>query len=380
MTDRVLPGRTDADAQRVVGPPEAGGAGADPRRPRVLVVDDHKENLLQVKTLLLRAKYDVLTAEDGFTALSLIERAAPDLVLLDVMMPGMSGYEVCERIRARDATRLLPVVMLTALTDVSDRIRGIEAGADDFLSKPFNREELLMRVKSLLRIKALHDQIASKNHLLRTLFGRYVSEDVAADLVADTRRYLSLGGEKREVTVLFGDLRGFTPLSEFLDPQDVVDLLNTYLSQVVETVFEAGGTLDKFHGDGIMAIFGAPVKHEDDPRRAVRCALQIQERVRSIEFPRFPDVRLQMGIGINTGVVVAGNIGSERRMDYTVVGNEVNVAQRFESNAGPGQILITDNTYERVKEVVQVRELGPFRVKGKSELVPVFDVLAWTGS
>ena len=148
------------------------------------------------------------------------------------MMPGMSGYEVCERIRANDATRLLPVVMLTALHDVSHRIRGIAAGADDFLTKPFNREELLTRVKSLLRIKTLYDDIETKNALLRRVFGRYVSEEVAAEIVADPGRHLKLGGEKRDVTVLFGDLRGFTPLAERLDPEDVVEILNVYLSHV----------------------------------------------------------------------------------------------------------------------------------------------------
>ncbi|HEY2920353.1 MAG TPA: response regulator, partial [Candidatus Binatia bacterium] len=188
--------------------------------PRILAVDDNKQNLSLLERALTSAKYEVVTAEDGPTALKLIGSAKPDLVLLDVMMPGMSGYEVCQHIRANEATCLLPVVMLTALTDVADRIRGIEAGADDFLSKPVNREELLTRVKSLLRIKTLHDDVETKNHLLRNLFGRYVSEEVAAEIVADPGRHLKLGGDKREVTILFGDLRGFTPLAEQLDPQD----------------------------------------------------------------------------------------------------------------------------------------------------------------
>ena len=198
--------------------------------PRILAVDDNKQNLDLLTKALTSAQYEVITATDGPTALNLVESAAADLVLLDVMMPGMSGYEVCERIRANETTRLLPVVMLTALHDVSHRIRGIEAGADDFLTKPFNREELLTRVKSLLRIKTLHDDIETKNRLLRTLFGRYVSEEVAAEIIADPERQLKLGGEKREVTVLFGDLRGFTPLAERLDPQDAVDILNVYLT------------------------------------------------------------------------------------------------------------------------------------------------------
>jgi class 3 adenylate cyclase len=349
----------------------------EPPTPRILAVDDNKQNLELLRKALTSARYEVITATDGPTALHLVESASADLVLLDVMMPGMSGYEVCERIRANEDTRLLPVVMLTALHEVSHRIRGIEAGADDFLTKPFNREELLTRVKSLLRIKTLYDDIETRNRLLRTLFGRYVSEEVAAEIVADPGRYLMLGGEKREVTVLFGDLRGFTPLSERLDPQDVVDILNVYLTCVIDTVFEFGGNLDKFRGDGFMAFFGAPMQREDDPSSAVRCALAMQERVKRITFAKFPDLRLNMGIGVNTGTVIAGNVGSERRSDYTLIGNEVNVAQRFEANAGPGQILITGSTYERVKAALEVRDLGLLRVMGKKEGVMAYDVLRW---
>jgi class 3 adenylate cyclase len=345
-----------------------------------LAVDDNQQNLDILRKTLTTAMYEVITATDGSTALSLIDTASPDLVLLDVMMPGMSGYEVCQRIRANEAVHLLPVVMLTALSDVADRIRGIEAGADEFLSKPFNREELLTRVKSLLRIKTLHDDIATKNQLLRTVFGRYVSEELAAEIVADPGRHLKLGGEKREVTVLFGDLRGFTPLAEQLDPQDAVDILNIHLRLVIDTVFEFQGTLDKFRGDGFMAFFGAPIQRQDDPTNAVRCALAMQEGLKHMVFPGFPDLRLNMGIGINTGIVIAGNIGSERRTDYTVIGDEVNVAQRFESNAGPGQILMTGSTYARVKDNVQVRELGLLRVLGKQEGVMAYDVLRWSGT
>src|SRR6266536_5527127 len=231
-----------------------------PSTPRILAVDDNRQNLDLLTKALTAAQYEIITATDGPTALNLVESATADLILLDVMMPGMSGYEVCERIRANETTRLLPVVMLTALHDVSHRIRGIEAGADDFLTKPFNREELLTRVKSFLRIKTLHDDIETKNRLLRTLFGRYVSEEVAAEIIADPERQLKLGGEKREVTVLFGDLRGFTPLAEQLDPQDAVDILNIYLTLVIDTAFRFGGTLDKFRGDGFMAFFGVPVR------------------------------------------------------------------------------------------------------------------------
>jgi adenylate cyclase len=344
---------------------------------KILAVDDNKQNLAVLTKALTAANYEIITAANGPTALELVQSAAPDLVLLDVLMPGMSGYEVCQRIRASEASGRLPIVMLTALSEVAYRIQGIEAGADDFLSKPFNREELLTRVKSLLRIKTLYDDIEAKNRLLRTLFGRYVSEEVAADIVANPARHLKLGGEKREVTILFGDLRGFTPLAESLAPENAVDILNVFLSHVVDLVFAHDGSLDKFRGDGFMAFFGAPMRHDDDPANAVRCALALQERLREVTFPEFPDLRLHMGIGINTGTVIAGNIGSERRTDYTVIGDEVNVAQRFESNAGPGQVLITRATYERVKERLDVRELGVLRVSGRQDGVPAYDVLRW---
>jgi len=345
--------------------------------PKILAVDDNKQNLELLTRALSAAHYEVVTATDGPTALQVIDGGAVDLVLLDVMMPGMSGYEVCEKIRANDATRLLPVVMLTALHDVSHRIRGIAAGADDFLTKPFNREELLTRVKSLLRIKTLYDDIETKNALLRRVIGRYVSEAVAAEIVADPGRHLKLGGEKRDVTVLFGDLRGFTPMAERLDPEDVVDILNVYLSHVIDLVFEYRGNLDKFRGDGFMAFFGAPLAHGDPAASAVRCALALQERLKNITFAKFPEIRLSAGIGINSGAVIAGNVGSERRTDYTVIGNEVNLAQRFEANAGPGQILITVATYERCKESIEARDLGRQRVPGMQEEILGYEVLRW---
>jgi adenylate cyclase len=344
---------------------------------KILAVDDNRQNLELLTRALSAAHYEVITATDGPTALQLIDGGAVDLVLLDVMMPGMSGYEVCEKIRANDATRLLPVVMLTALHDVSHRIQGIAAGADDFLTKPFNREELLTRVKSLLRIKTLYDDIETRNVLLRRVIGRYVSEAVAAEIVADPGRHLKLGGEKRDVTVLFGDLRGFTPMAERLDPEDVVDILNVYLSHVIDLVFEYRGNLDKFRGDGFMAFFGAPLAHGDHAASAVRCALALQERLKNITFAKFPEIRLSAGIGINSGAVIAGNVGSERRTDYTVIGNEVNLAQRFEANAGPAQILITAATFERCKEAIEARDLGWQRVPGMQEEILGYEVLRW---
>jgi adenylate cyclase len=348
-------------------------ATTEPRT--VLLVDDDAEMRALLVESLSTIGLNVVCAESAEQALGIVQTVQPDLILSDVHMAGMTGIELCRRLKADARFQLTPIVLITAVSDLASRVAGLEAGADDFFGKPFEMIELRTRITSLLRIKRLQDDLATKNMLLQTLFERYMSEQVAAAIVSDPARYLDLTGEKREVTILFGDLRGFTPLADGLDPHDVVEILNVYLSHVVDCVFEVEGTLDKFRGDGVMAIFGAPVRHDDDAARAVRCALRLQEQLREVRFSKFPDLRLHMGIGINTGLVVAGTIGSDRRMDYTVIGGDVNLAQRFEANAGPGQILITDTTYARVRDVVRVRELGALRVQGKREAVPAYDVI-----
>jgi len=342
----------------------------------ILVVDDEPAMRDLLDEALTAFGYRVLAASSAEEALDLALATPPDLVLSDVHMSGLSGVELCARLKAHPRFRLTPVVLLTAVSDLEARVAGLAAGADDFFAKPCELIELRTRLASLRRLKGLQDELAAKNRLLQTLLGRYVSETVAAEIIASPERHLRLGGEKCEVTVLFADLRGFTPVAEALEAQEVVDILNAYLTRVVDAVFAHGGTLDKFRGDGVLAVFGAPVAHEDDPACAVRCALDLQTAMKSLTFAARPELRLHLGIGINTGEVIAGTIGSDRRMDYTVVGHEVNVAARFESNAGPGQVLITGSTYERVRDLVEVRELGTLRVKGSGQGIPAFDVVA----
>lgn len=342
----------------------------------ILVVDDEREICETLSEALTNIGYRVLTASSGAVALDLAQTSRPDLVLTDVHLGGLSGIDLCAKLKEDPRFRLTPVILLTAVSDLTARVAGLAAGADDFFAKPCELIELRTRIASLLRLKGLQDEIETKNRLLRTLLGRYVSEAVAADVIANPEKHLRIGGEKREVTVLFGDLRGFTPIAEALPAEDVVEILNTYLTCAVDAVFAYGGTLDKFRGDGVMVIFGAPLAHPDDPARAVRCAIDLQAQMRHLTFEKFPDLRLHLGIGINTGSVVAGTIGSDRRMDYTVIGSEVNVAARFEANAGPGQTLITGSTYDMVKELVEVRDLGLLRIKGSGHGVAAFDVLA----
>ena len=337
-------------------------------RPVILAVDDEPANLALLRKLLTRQGYDVVEAVDGTSALRAIEEHQPDLVCLDVMMPGLDGIEVCQRLRRQPEHAGLPILLLTALNRTEDKARGLEAGANDFLSKPFDESELSARLRSLLRTKALQDRLAD-------LLGRYVSESVAAEALRDPFA-VSLGGDRRHVSTLFADVRGYTAVAAEHAPEETLDLLNRYLTVVSDAVEDQGGTVADLLGDGVFAFFGAPVMHSNDPERAVRAALAVQAAVMQLEIPRMPGVRLQTGIGITSGEVNAGNVGSERRMHYTVVGDPVNVASRLQTAAGPGQILVDELTHEGVAGLVASQDLGSLRLAGKSDWVHAFNVLA----
>jgi len=326
--------------------------------------------------MVLRGEgYQTTVASSGPEALSVLEGEAIDLIILDVMMPGMSGFEVCRAIRDNPRTVFLPIILVTALTDSSDRVAGIESGADDFISKPFNEVEVRARARSLLRIKALHDQLEQRNDLLLDALQRAVSPDVAKQILEDPERYLHPGGERRSVSVLFADLRGYTSLAEELPPHEAMVVLNTYLAEMIRAVYDHGGTVNQILGDGVMSLFGAPIDYPDHARRAVSAALAMQRLVGNVQIDGHASVQLQMGIGINSGEAVVGHIGSDQRMDYTAVGDAVNLAARFEQNAGPGQVLVTQSTYEQIAELFEVHPVGTLRAKGREGWARGYSVL-----
>lgn len=335
-------------------------------RPLILAVDDEPANLALLSKLLKHEGYDVFEATDGVAALEAVAERAPDLVCLDVMMPRLDGIAVCERLRLQPEHAGLPILLLTALNRSEDRVRGLQAGANDFLSKPFDEQELSARVSSLLRTKALQDRLAD-------LLGRYVSESVAAEVLHNPFA-VSLGGDRRSVTTLFADVRGYTTIAAEHSPEETLDLLNRYLAVVSDAVEAQDGTVADLLGDGVFAFFGAPLCREDDPERAIRAALAMQVAVKEVEIPMMPGVHLQAGIGITTGEVVAGNVGSERRMHYAVVGDSVNVASRLQSAAGPGQILVDERTHDAVSDLVEWQDLGTLRLAGHGDWVRTFSV------
>jgi class 3 adenylate cyclase len=351
---------------------------------QILVVDDSAEEAYYARLQLEGEGYDVLTAASGGDALQLVEARLADMVLLDVGLPDLDGFEVCRRIRDWETavyghSHVVPIVIVTGRPS-EDRVAAVDAGADDFLTKPVSHIELLARVRSLLRIKSLHDQLEARNRLLYDALQRSVSAPVAERILEDPERYLRPGGERRQVTVLFADLRGYSTIAEALEPHRAIVVLNAYLARIIDVIYRYGGTVNQLLGDGVMSLFGAPISFGDDAWRAVQAALDLQAESTALEPPGLPEVRLSMGIGITTGEAIVGHIGSERRVDYTAVGSVVNLAARFQSHAGPGQILITQPTYDLVRELVVVNDVGTQSVRGLTEWVQAYAVLGRRGS
>ncbi|HZU12488.1 MAG TPA: adenylate/guanylate cyclase domain-containing protein [Chloroflexota bacterium] len=345
---------------------------------RILVVEDSPDQAYFLRLRLEGEGFSVLTAGGGSDALQLIAAGLVDLVLLDVLLPDMDGYEVCRGIRAWEVetyghSPVLPVVMVTG-SPAQDRVNALEAGADDFLTKPVNQLELLVRVRSLMRIKALHDEIEARNRLLYNALQRSVSEAVTERILSDPERYLRPGGERRVISVLFADLRGYSRLAEELEPAAAMAVLNTYLAHFIDEIQRYGGTVNQLLGDGVMSLFGAPVAFEDHAWRAVQAALDIQQNTLSLEPPGLPHVRLPVGIGVTSGEAVVGHIGSDRRIDFTAVGDVVNLASHLRDQAGPGQILITGSTHDLIEGLVDVSDVGMQRVKGRQEWVQAYSV------
>src|SRR5437870_4096003 len=355
---------------------------------KVLVVDDVPVNVKLLADLLAVKGYAVVTAASGAEALAKIEKEQPGLVLLDVMMPGMSGYDVCRRIRQNAATAMLPVIMVTALDPTQERVKGIEAGADDFLTKPINQPELLARVKSLLRIKLLHDELA---HWNRTLEQRVEQQLAQLDRLERLKRFFSpqlaelivsgdtedpLKSHRREITVVFLDLRGFTAFAETSEPEEVMSVLREYHNAMGRTILEHEGTLERFTGDGMMIFFNDPVPLPNPQERALRMALAMRARVDTLTGRwRKRGYDLHFGIGVAQGYATLGAIGFEGRWDYGAIGTVTNLAARLCGEARGGQILVSRRLYTSVEDLVEVEPLGELTLRGFARPVTAFNVL-----
>jgi adenylate cyclase len=363
-------------------------------RPTILVVDDVVQNVRLLEAVLTPRGYDVVTATDGPRALSLVGSEQPDLVLLDVMMPEMDGYEVCRRIRASDETAVLPVIMVTASTD--EKAEAIEVGADDLIGKPFNHDELLARIRSLLRIKRYHDTIKAQTEELlelnRTLEERVRTQVAELERVRTLRRFLSpqlvdaivssddgsiLRSHRREVAMLFADIRGWTRFVDAVEPEELMQVLREFHDVIGGLVRRFDATVGFLEGDGVQLFFNDPVEVPDAALRAVRlgCALR-EEMAECIPRWRKRGHDLDVGVGIALGYATCGEVGFEGRSDYAAIGAVTNLASRLADEATGGQILIAQRLLAEVEDHVEVEPVGEFTLKGFQRPVPAFAVMA----
>lgn len=344
------------------------------RAPRILVADDDWLNRDLLEAYLTSSGCEVVTAADGVAALDQARSGPLDLALVDVQMPRLDGLALCRALKSSPQTRFVPVIVVTALDSEDEKLKALDAGADDFVTKPYNSIVLLTRVRSLLRIKKLHDDLETRNRVLRQVLDRYVAEDVADIILTDPERYLKLGGEARPVTVLFADIRGFTRFTEQHTAPQVVETLNRIFPALSQVVFNYRGTFDKYIGDGLMAFYGAPVAAADDAQRAVETSREMMRVFRSLGEQGGLDLRgLSLSVGLHSGEAIVGNIGSERVMDYTVVGDTVNVAKRLQELADGSQILLSEATYRLVKGVRAKRQ-PPLQLMGRQEPITAYAI------
>jgi adenylate cyclase len=363
--------------------------------PRILVVDDTPANVRLLEAVLEPAGFSVTSASSGPEALDLVASELPDLVLLDVQMAGMNGYEVCRRIRENEATALIPVVMVTS-HDNEARIDGIRAGADDFVTKPFDHQELLLRVRSLVRIKRYHDtiraQAAELSELNRTLEARVAEQVQELGRMARLRRFLSptlaeavmergesvLESHRRELAVLFADLRGWTDFSAGTEPEEVMAVVGSYHAAIGELILEYEATVGWFAGDGLMVWFNDPIPCDDPAARAVRMAVEMREAMSALTTAwRKRGHELDFSIGVALGYATIGRIGFEGRYDYGAVGSVLNLASRLCDAAERGQIVISQRVLAEVEELVEAKPLGGLELKGFGKPIKAFAV---TGS
>lgn len=333
---------------------------AESKRTRVVLIDDSVIVCSFVSQGLEHLGYEVTAFNDPAGALETIEQSPPDVVITDLDMPKLDGAELCRRIKSGVAGHV-PVIILTA-NESNAPVQGLKAGADDYVRKGTSMEELAARIDGMV-------QRSRATQRMRRLFARYTS-DAVVEQVLQTGDVV-LTGEKREVTVMFVDIRNFTSFAETFEPEVVMSTLNDILGRLADAVLAHGGTIDKFLGDGLMALFGAPVKRPDDAKLAVHCAREMLAAMAARN--READVKLEVGIGINTGTVVAGSLGNERRTDYTCIGDAVNVAARLCALAGPNEILMGAGTVQQLGEARGIESLEePLQLKGKTQRVPVF--------
>ena len=366
---------------------------------RILVADDTPANVRMLEKRLQHHGYDVVVARDGEQALAVAHATHPDLILLDIMMPKVDGIAVCRRLKGDPAFPFTPIIMVTALADSKDVVAGLEAGGDDYLTKPVDQQALVARVRSMLRIKALHDTVQAQTAELArwnaTLEERVVRQLAELERVGRLKRFFSpqlaelivrggaedpLVSHRREVTVVFIDLRGFTAFAERAEPEEVMGVLREYHARMGALVLASEGTLERFTGDGMMIFFNDPVIVPDAVERAVRMTVAMRDGVDELAARwRKRGHELHAGLGIAQGYATIGAIGFEGRLDYGAIGTVTNLAFRLCAEAATGQILISQSVYAAAADLIDAESIGELTLKGFQRPVAAYNVRALKG-
>jgi len=363
--------------------------------PRLLIVDDNPANLEILEARLARQSYEVITAKDGNEALAVARAQTPDLILLDVMMPGKDGIQVCRELKADRSLPFMPVILVTAKADPDDIVAGLDAGGDEYITKPVDHAALVARVRSILRIKALHDtvqeQAAQLEQWNRTLEQRVAAQVAEIERLGALKRFLSpqvaelvvsagderlLESHRREITVVFCDLRGFTAFAETSEPEEVMGVLRQYHEALGELIFRHEGTVEHFAGDGLVVLFNDPLPCPDPTARAVRMAVAMRARIAELSKGwRKQGHELGFGVGIAQGYATLGIIGFAGRYDYAAIGPVANLASRLCDEATDGEILISQRARAAVEDLVEAEAVGDLALKGFARPVGSYRVL-----
>jgi class 3 adenylate cyclase len=366
--------------------------------PRILIVDDNETNRCLLTARLGAEGYETTEAENGERALAVAHEVAPDVVLLDVMMPKIDGFEVCRRLKGDSTLGFVPIIMVTARADSKDVVTGLNAGADEYLTKPIDHAALVARVRSMLRIKELHDRVeaqavelASWNRMLEqrvaeqleqiervSRLKRFLSPQIA-ELILSSSTYEPLASHRRQVTIVFGDLRGFTAFAEIAEPEEVMAVMREYHATLGSLIHEFEGTLERFLGDGIMVIFGDPIPCPDPCERAVQMAVAMRGRLSELSSKwRRERHELGFGVGIAYGYATLGAIGFEDRSEYSAIGTVVNLAARLCAEARDGQILIDSKVRAALDGRVTAEPAGELTLKGLRRPIAAYNVIEMT--
>ncbi|OGQ52415.1 MAG: guanylate cyclase [Deltaproteobacteria bacterium RIFCSPLOWO2_02_56_12] len=355
---------------------------------KILIVDDEPFNLDLLEQELTDQGYVIERANDGAEALEKVPSFLPDLILLDYMMPKMNGIEVVKQLKQDERYKGIPVILLTAKASQEDKVKGLDAGADDYVVKPFDSFELLARVRSMMRIKQMQDSLEEWNRGLTDKvtqqvgqiermgrLKRYLSPQIAETILKSEDENL-FKSHRREITVVFLDLRGFTAFSDSAEPEEIMELLRIYHAEMGKLIFEFQGTLERFAGDGIMVFFNDPIPCENHTEKAARMALEMHARVKGLRTGWLKKgYDLDLGIGLAAGYATLGNIGFEGRMDYGAVGNVTNLASRLCDEAKGGQILTNQKTFSKIEELFEAEPLEELELKGFSRPVAAFNII-----